>query len=199
MNRPFSQACENNKPFILEIIRHVYQPGQRVLEIGSGTAQHVLHFARNMPQVNWQPAELEENIPTLLAGLEGEDLPNIILPPLVLDVSGSWPELRVEGVFSSNCLHIMPASSVNDFFAGIDQILLPGGNLCVYGPFKYQGEFTTLSNADFDRWLKARDPRSGIRDFETVNALAADIGLELVADHAMPANNQLLHWRRPRG
>jgi SAM-dependent methyltransferase len=117
--------------------------------------------------------------------------------PIVLDVqSDPWPVESVDGVFSANTLHIMDWGSVGHFFRGIGQVLQPGGTLCVYGPFRYGGRFTTDSNAAFDRDLKARDPASGIRDFEAVNALAARQGLKLSADHAMPANNQLLAWRR---
>lgn len=196
MSRPFSQACENNKQYILDIIIQVYQAGDTVLEIGSGTAQHIIHFARHMPAVKWQPAELGENMSTLMEGLSGIELENILMPPLQLDVSDSWPLIEVDGIFSANCLHIMAEESVDDFFHGVGRILRPGGHLCVYGPFKYGGEFTTQSNADFDSSLKSRCPVSGIRDFEKVNQLAQDVGLQLVADHSMPANNQLLHWHK---
>lgn len=196
MSKPFSQACENNKGPILEKILAIFQPGDTVLEVGSGTAQHILHFATNMPEVTWQPTELGENMPTLLAGLEGEERDNIQLPPLVLEACEEWPDIEVEGIFGANCLHIMSQKSVECFFEGVGRHLKPGGNLCVYGPFRYKGEFTTDSNAEFDQWLKARNPVSGIRDFEMVDELAGNIGLTLVADHSLPANNQLIHWRR---
>lgn len=196
MSKPFSQACENNKGPILEKISDVFQPGDTVLEVGSGTAQHILHFAANMPEVTWQPTELGENMHTLLAGLKGEERANILLPPLVLEACEKWPDIEVEGIFGANCLHIMSQKSVECFFEGVGRHLKPGGNLCVYGPFRYRGEFTTDSNAEFDQWLKARNPVSGIRDFERVDELAGNIGLTLVADHSLPANNQLLHWRR---
>lgn len=196
MSKPFSQACENNKQFILDVISQIFQPGETVLEIGSGTAQHILHFASHMPTVDWQPAELGENMTTLMEGLSDAQLANILMPPLQLDVSDAWPLLEVDGVFSANCLHIMAEESVDDFFHGVGRILRSGGNLCVYGPFKYDGKFTTQSNADFDSSLKSRCPVSGIRDFEKVNQLAGEVGLQLVADHSLPANNQLLHWRK---
>ena len=198
MPKPFSQACENNKQYILNVIRYEFPPGSRVLEIGSGTAQHVVHFAQAMPQVQWLPTDVPQNLATLRAGLEGCGLPNIA-PPQALDVAqDAWPVTETDGIFSANSLHIMSEAHVEHFFRGAGRVLRPGGRLCVYGPFKYDGEFTTPSNARFDAWLKQRDPLSGVRDFEWVDALARDAGLVLRADHAMPANNQLLVWEKAR-
>ena len=120
-----------------------------------------------------------------------------ISAPLVLDVADEpWPIGPVDGMFTANTLHIMRHEYVERFFRGAGHVLKEGGTLCVYGPFKYDGEFTTPSNASFDIWLKQRDPLSGVRDFEQVHAWAQEAGLELVADHNMPANNQLLVWRK---
>lgn len=196
MSKPFSQSCENNKQHILEIIRHEFAPGSLVLEIGSYTAQHVLHFAEAMPEVKWQPTDTPDSLLTLQQGLDGHTLPNIAAP-LALDVSqDNWPLATADGIFSANTLHIMPAEHVEFFFRGAGHLLGSGGKLCVYGPFKYNGEFTTPSNARFDQWLKERDPRSGVRDFEQVDIWANMSGLLLLADHAMPANNQLLVWQK---
>ena len=194
-SKPFSQACENNKGYILEVIDDIFQVGDTILEIGSGTAQHALHFASHLSYLSWQPAELEENMETLQAGLAGHGLPNI-LPAVVLNVENTWPAISVDGIFSANCLHIMAASSVELFFEGTGKLIKQGGNLCVYGPFKYNGEFTTPSNARFDLWLKDRNPLSGIRDIEWVDGLAEKTGFRFMKDNAMPANNQLIHWVR---
>lgn len=196
MSKPFSQACENNREPILAHLRTLFPPGAFVLEIGSLTAQHVVHFAAHMPAVHWQPSEIPENLPTLLAGLADCELTNVSAP-LTLDVTQEpWPVGQVDGVFSANTLHIMPLAAVEAFFRGVGRILRPGGRLCVYGPFRYQGDFTTPSNARFDLWLKERDPRSGIRDAEQIDTWAAEQGLTLQADHAMPANNQLRVWEK---
>jgi cyclopropane fatty-acyl-phospholipid synthase-like methyltransferase len=196
MSKPYSQACENNKQYILDRLRPLFSPGSRVLEIGSLTAQHVCYFAEQLPQVHWQPSDLPENLPTVLAGLFDCRLPNVSAP-LALDVSQlPWPLAQVDGIFSANTLHIMANTHVERFFRGVEQVLLPGGKLCIYGPFKYGGEFTTPSNAHFDQWLKARDPLSGVRDFEQVQSWAQAAGLQLLADYPMPANNQLLLWER---
>lgn len=197
MPKPFSQACENNKAYILDIIRHEFPAGSRVLEVGSGTAQHVCHFARALPQVHWLPSDIPENLATVQAGLAGCNLGNVAAP-IALDVARQpWPVAPVDGIFTANTLHIMSEAHVEHFFHGVARNLRRGGRLCVYGPFRYGGEFTTPSNARFDLWLKERDPRSGVRDFERVDELAREAGLVLRADHAMPANNQLLVWDRP--
>ena len=200
--KPFSQACENNKRVIFDRIVDQFQPGNLILEIGSGTAQHVIFFAEMLPQLQWQPSDLPQNITTLLAGLADHPFDNINAP-LALDVTQTpWPVSGaadagggVDGIFTANTLHIMPHEAVVCFFKGVGNVLRPGGKLCVYGPFKYKGEFTTASNASFDAHLKGFDPRMGIRDIEQVQALAEAQKLELLADHAMPANNQLLVWK----
>lgn len=200
--QPFSQACENNKRFIYDRLVDQFQPGNVVLEIGSGTAQHVLFFAEMMPQVHWLPSDMPKNMPTLRAALAHHAFKNIAAP-VALDVTQKpWPFPSadsepggVDGVFTANTLHIMPFEAVECFFMGVGTLLQTGGRLCVYGPFKYEGEFTTPSNASFDAHLKEFDPRMGIRDFESVQALAKAQNLELLADHDMPANNQLLVWQ----
>ena len=193
---PFSSASERNKDPILKVLVDAFRDCRDVLEIGSGTGQHAVHFARNLPYLSWQPTELAENIPVLMERIAREG-PSNLRTPIALDVrQHPWPADRIDGVFSANTLHIMDWASVGHFFQGIGQVLNAGGVLCVYGPFRYGGRFTTESNSAFDLDLKARDPASGIRDFEAVNELAEKQGLTLLADHAMPANNQTLVWTR---
>ena len=121
-------------------------------------------------------------------------------PPLALDVRElPWPRAGVDAIFSANTLHIMGWDAVEDFFRGVGAALAATGTLCVYGPVNYGGRYTSASNAQFDQWLKGRDPASAIRDFEALDALAAAQGLALGADHAMPANNRTLVWRRRAG
>lgn len=197
-DKPFSQACENNKRFILDRINDKFVQGGTVLEIGSRTAQHVTFFAQMMPQVRWLPSDIPENMATLVGCLDGQPGDNIAAP-IALDVTQNpWPLNRasVDGVFSANTLHIMPLSAVECFFHGVGRVLRPGGTLCVYGPFKYGGEFTTTSNAQFDASLRSNHPASGLRDIEQVAALADAQNMELLVDHDMPANNQLLIWQR---
>lgn len=166
----------------------------RVVEIGAGTGQHAVHFARHLPHLQWQPTDRIEYLPGLAARIAEEGSANLAAP-VELDVLQSrWPAVRGDAVFSANTLHIMSWPAVEALFAGLPQVLEPHGVLAIYGPFKYAGRFTTPSNAEFDAMLRARDPDSGVRDFEAVEALAASLGLALRADHAMPANNQLLVW-----
>ena len=194
--KPFSEACERNQGPILEVLRRAFAHRRTVLEIGSGTGQHAVHFAAHLPHVQWQPSDCAENLPGIEAWRVEAALPNL-LPALVLDVNQPhWPETSADAVFSANTLHIMSWSEVQLFFAGIGRVLPSSAVLAVYGPFNLGGRHTSESNAHFDRMLRSRDPRSGIRDLEAVDALAAEQGLTLIEDVAMPANNRTLVWRR---
>ncbi|WP_346896423.1 DUF938 domain-containing protein [uncultured Roseibium sp.] len=204
MMLPFSAAAENNKRPILEKLRDAFKDATRVLEIASGTGQHAVFFAENLPHLDWRPSDVAEHLPAIdqrIVQAEA-DLDNL-LAPIELDISDlPWPvsafdyEDAYDGIFTANSLHIVSWPLVEDFFEGVGETLAEGGVLCIYGPFKYDGKFTTPSNEAFDKSLKSRDPESGIRDFEAVNDLAQKFGLTLQADHAMPANNQLLVWKR---
>ncbi|MGO9803538.1 MAG: DUF938 domain-containing protein [Steroidobacteraceae bacterium] len=192
-----SEACERNKGPILAVLTGALGDSRSVLEIGSGTGQHAVHFARHLPHLAWQPSERPEELGPLTERIRLEGPPNL-LPAVELDVRRRpWPVVAVDAVYSANTLHIMGWDAVQDFFHGVGALLRAAGVLCVYGPFRYRGGYTSDSNAEFDRFLRSRDPASGIRDFEAVERLAAGAGLALAADHAMPANNQTLVWRRP--
>lgn len=189
--KPFSESCERNKGPILDILREVFTRPARILEIGSGTGQHAVHFAAALPHLVWQTGDLAANHAGIMAWIEEAALPNV-LAPIVLDVNGPWPERTYDGVFTANTLHIVSWELARKLIAGAGSLLKKGGLLVIYGPFNYHGSFTSDSNARFDAWLKARDPRAGIRDFEAVSKCAEISGLRLEADHAMPANNRLL-------
>jgi cyclopropane fatty-acyl-phospholipid synthase-like methyltransferase len=196
MTKQFSAACERNREPILALLREAFSASHRVLEIGSGTGQHAAYFAAHLPHLIWQTSDLPQNHPSILAWQQETALPNL-LPPLALDVAGSeWPPGTYDAVFSANTCHIMAWQEVRAMFAGIGRVLQPGGVLGIYGPFNYDGQFTSASNAQFDAALKAQAPHMGIRDFEAVNRLAAEQGLALAVDHPMPANNRLLLWCR---
>jgi SAM-dependent methyltransferase len=196
--KPFAESCEQNRAPILAVLREVFAGRCRVLEIGSGTGQHAVYFAPELPHLVWQTADVAQHHAGIRAWLDEAALPNV-LPPLALDVNQpDWHSGRYDAVFSANTLHIMGWPEVEKFFEGVGAVLEPGGLLAVYGPFNYNGAFTSDSNARFDAWLKARDPASGVRDFEAVDALARAQGLILLQDIAMPANNRTLVWRRPR-
>jgi len=196
IDKPFAPACERNRDPILAVLRTAFAGHRDVLEIGSGTGQHAVHFAAAMPWLTWQCSDVAENLPGIRSWLDDAALANTP-SPIVLDVqNGPWPAQRFDAAFSANTLHIMGWPAVQDFFRGLDPVLAADATLVVYGPFNDDGAYTSDSNRDFDGWLKARDPRSGIRDAGAVDALARAIGLRLVDDVAMPANNRCLIWRR---
>jgi cyclopropane fatty-acyl-phospholipid synthase-like methyltransferase len=192
-----SEACERNKAPILAVLAGELAASRAVLEIGSGTGQHAVHFASHLTHLSWQPSEVRAQLPPLIERLQCEAPPNV-RAAIALDVHDDpWAARDLDAVFSANTLHIMAWSAVREFFRGCGALLRAGGVLCVYGPVRYRGEYTSASNAQFDQWLKDRDPQSGIRDFEALDALACAQGLKLRADHPMPANNQTLVWHRP--
>lgn len=198
-SRPYSEACVRNREPILEVLRRHLVDATSVLEIGSGTGQHAAYFATQLPQLRWQTSDLQENHEAISAWLAAEAPPGWS-PPIALDVcQRPWPAAALgpfDAVYTANTCHIMSWQAVEAMFLGIDAVLAPGGRLLIYGPFNYGGDYTSESNRAFDGWLKARDPRQGIRDFEAVARQARAIGLELVVDQAMPANNRTLVWRR---
>lgn len=196
MELPFSQACENNKDPILAVISRYFSGDITVWEVGSGTGQHAVHFATHLPHITWQPTDQQEYLKGIQLRITHAGLDNIkpVLPLNVFD--HPWPCDGINAVFSANTLHIMGWQGVEAFFQRLGEYLLPEGLFCCYGPFNYDGQFTSESNQRFDLWLKNRDPESGIRDFEAVNALAQAQGMSLLEDVAMPANNRLLVWKK---
>lgn len=194
-DKPVAPSCERNQGPILEVLQRHFDGTHHVLEVGSGTGQHAVHFAAAMPGVSWQASDRADYLPGIALWLDEAALANT--PPAIeLDVDGRWPDARFDAVFTANSLHIMGWPQVEAFFAGVGAVLEPGGLLVVYGPFNVGGEFTSESNRAFEQWLKDRDPVSGIRDIEAVDALARGIGLVRVEDNAMPANNRCIVWQR---
>ncbi len=193
--KPHSEACGRNRDPILEVLRERFADRRHVLEIGSGTGQHAVHFAAALPRISWQTSDVDSNLPGIRMWLEESGLPN--LPqPIELEVTGRWPNGRFDAIFTANTLHIMSWPEVRALFAALPKVLTTDAMLAVYGPFNYDGRFTSASNASFDQWLKQRSPHSGIRDFAAVDELARSIGFTLVEDRSMPANNRTLVWRR---
>jgi cyclopropane fatty-acyl-phospholipid synthase-like methyltransferase len=192
----YSEACEENKLPILEVIQKEFAESKSILEIGSGTGQHAVFFAEHLPHILWQPSDIINSHASIIAWINDSQLDNV-LPPLELDVAKNhWPQQTFDGLFSANTVHIMAWTEVNELFSGLDHVLNRHGKFCLYGPFNYQGKYTSASNAHFDDWLKSRDPLSGIRDFEAVNELAGKAGLTLLNDYEMPVNNRILVWEK---
>lgn len=194
--KPFSQACENNKGPILGVLARHLHGVRDVLEIGSGTGQHAVYFATHLPHLRWQTSDRKASHAGIRAWIEDEGPVNV-LPPVDLDVTlRPWPVSRSDAVFSANTAHIMSWPMVENLIDGVGRLLPHGGLFLLYGPFSYDGVHTSESNARFDLSLKAQDPAMGVRDFRDIERLATEAGMALVEDNAMPANNRLLVWRR---
>ena len=198
--KQYSEACEQNKDPILAILREAFADARNVLERGSGTGQHAVYFSAQLPHLYWQTSDLPENHPGILAWLQVAALENTLAPFTLDTESATWPQQaprqHYDGLFSANTTHIMHWPAVQGLFAGAGELLERNGTFCLYGPFNYQGTYTSDSNRRFDEWLKDRDPASGIRHFEELASLASENNLELAADHEMPVNNRLLVWKR---
>jgi hypothetical protein len=196
---PFSAACERNKEPILGVLRSCFAGRTQVLEIGSGTGQHAVHFARALEWLTWHPTEQLAYLADLTERVKLEGALNLHAPTLLDVRQAVWPLRSVDAMFTANTLHIMSWPEVTALFDGSGSVLAPGGVLCIYGPFRYAGRYTSNSNRDFDRMLQERDPQSGIRDLEEVAALAGQYGLRLDADHDLPANNRLVVFIKEPG
>ena len=177
-------------------MQEVFRETTHVLEIGSGTGQHAVYFGQAMPWLIWQPSDVSVHLQGISAWLKDAGLTNV-KPPLTLDVNQpNWPITEAGGVFSANTAHIISSETLDNLFDGVGKILHVDGFFLLYGPFNYQGNYTSQSNAEFDIWLKQRDPLSGIRDFEVVCDLAKQNSLQLINDFQMPVNNRLLVFKK---
>lgn len=196
---PNAVACERNKGPILEVLQQEFAGRRSVLEIGSGTGQHAVHFARGLPHVVWQTSDLPGNHPGIAAWLEHAGLANT-RAPLDLDVEsvdyGVLSGTSFDAVFSANTAHIMRIEAVAEMFRLAGSLLPAGGLFCLYGPFSFDGEYSSESNAEFDASLRQRDPTMGIRDIDKLDQLAEAAGLSRVRLYAMPANNHIAVWSK---
>ena len=194
--KPFSEACEQNKVPILQVLHRYLARQGNLLEIGSGTGQHAVFFAEQFPQLQWHASDIPVHLPGIRLWIN-EYRGSNLHGPYELDVNQEyWPLPQVDAIFSANTTHIMHWPDVVAFFAGVGLILTTNGYFLLYGPFSYGGKHTSQSNSDFDRFLKQRDPGSGIRDAQDLQKLAMENQLELVDDIAMPVNNRTLVWRK---
>jgi cyclopropane fatty-acyl-phospholipid synthase-like methyltransferase len=193
--KPVAPACERNRDPILDVLQTAFKNVEHVLEIGSGTGQHGVYFAERLHWLKWQCSDVADNLAGIEMWVEESNLPNL-LEPIELDVTQPDINKDYDAVFTANTLHIISKEQVEDFFQLLGNISKEGAELVIYGPFNYNGTFTSDSNAQFELWLKQRNPLSGIRDFEWVNQLAKNVGFELINDYEMPANNRCLYWKK---
>ena len=192
----FSQAADNNKTPILNTLSEWLSNDELVLEIGSGSGQHAIHIAKALQKIRWQPTEYPRALQSLINNISSFGSPNILAPESLDLAAVEWPTESVDCVYSANVIHIIDETLGRRLIETAAKSLRAGGLFALYGPFKYQGDFTTTSNAEFDDWLKDRNTSSGIRDFEWIIRLAQDSGLTFMEDRSMPANNQFLAFRR---
>ena len=196
MELPFSEACERNKGPILEVLRKVFSKTETVLEIGSGTGQHAVHFSTHLSHLVWQPTELSERVAMLKSRIDLEG-PRNLLPAKELDVLRiDWGLEETDAIFIANVFHIAPIEVMNTCLKGTSKCLKRLGIFCVYGPFRFEGEYTSPSNAEFDCSLKTNNPEWGIRDFEQLCQVAKEKDLTFQHNYSMPANNQLLVFKK---
>jgi hypothetical protein len=167
--RIVSPSAERNKGPIAEILMRVLPEQGEVLEVSSGTGQHVLHFAQAMPHIRWQPTERDPDSLKSIASWLGQPPPPNVNAPLGLDVyDASWPAHDVAAVVCINMIHIAPPSAGEALMRGSGNVIAPGGILFLYGPYRRQGRHTSPSNEAFDARLKAWDPEWGVRNLEDV-------------------------------
>ena len=196
INKPYSESCDQNRDVILSVIQTLLEDSVNLFEIGSGTGQHAVYFADRMPKLTWYTSDCEAYLPGIRMWIKEAGLENTRLP-VELDVSHSkWPTKTFDAVFTANSVHIMNQVNVEALFDGVGELLNSNGFFIVYGPFNYNNEYTSASNESFDGWLKSRDPKSGIKNFEDVCDLAIKSNLVLESDIEMPANNRILVWTK---
>jgi len=198
-DKPFAPAAEENRGPILEVLREWFADPGRVLEVGAGTGQHAVHFAAELPHLEWQPTDVAAGLPGIEAWRQEAGLPNL-KAAVALDVLvDPWPEGPFDYVYSANTVHIMHWPAVEALFAGVARVLAPGGLFALYGPFACNGGHASPSNDRFDAALRHRDPGMGVRDRMDLDALASANGLQRNAVVPMPVNNHILTWTRPEG
>ena len=199
-DKPFAPSAERNREPLRDILKNVLTGSGLLLEIGSGTGQHAAYIAKDFPAYQWQPTDLPEKLDSINDWAIDSDADNI-LPALALDLAldlnkADWSVKEADAIVCINTIHIVAWPFVENLFLGAGRILKPGGVMFVYGPYEYSDRPLEPSNAEFDEWLKLRDPNSGIRKFDEVNKLATEAGMILENDVAMPANNRSIWWRK---
>jgi len=193
--KPNAPSCERNQEVILKVLKELVKPrAKNLFEIGSGTGQHAVFMAPNFSQLQWHTSDLLENHPGINLWLTDSDSKNIVKPIVYQAGKSAFPKIDIDVVFTTNTLHIMSWGNVQDLIEQLGKHLKPGAQIIIYGPFNYNGKFTSQSNAEFDLWLKQRASYSGIRDFEKIKQLMNAASIKLIDDIQMPANNRILHF-----
>ena len=192
-------ATLRNRAAIVEVLADILPAQGRVLEIASGSGEHVVHFAAQFPDLEWQPSDPDPMaVASIAAWMTDSGLSNIA-PPVAIDArSGDWPIQSVDAILCINMIHISPWSATMGLFASAGRRLPPGAPLYVYGPFRRAGVATAPSNVSFDESLRSRNSEWGLRELEAVEELAVAAGLTREAIVEMPANNLSVIWRNQK-
>jgi SAM-dependent methyltransferase len=196
MKLPKSEAVAKNKGPILEVLKKYFAAKTRVLEIGSGTAEHAVYFAENIPHIDWITSDVKENLPLISKRLKMEGVPNVHGPELLEIGVDDFPKGKFDYVFNANSLHIMSWKEDKSLFKLLGKRLQEQSLVLFYGPFNFDGQYTSESNRSFDLHLKSLDPNYGIRNFEDILKSMNKYGFKLIAKHEMPANNYLIIFER---
>jgi cyclopropane fatty-acyl-phospholipid synthase-like methyltransferase len=200
-DRLFSPAAARNRDPVLQVLREVLPAEGSVLEIASGSGEHVTYFAKHLPGLRWQPSEFDERSRRSVRAWIAHEASSNVAAPIGIDASTTdWgiEDRRFDAILSMNMIHIAPWAVAVGLFMGAGRLLEPGGILFLYGPFKQGGVHHARSNEEFDRTLRSRDPDWGVRDIDDLTALASANGLRFVRSVAMPANNQSLIFEKTR-
>ncbi|MFT6396394.1 MAG: SAM-dependent methyltransferase [Bradymonadia bacterium] len=190
-------ATQRNKDAIASALRTLLPSAGTVLEVASGSGQHCLHFATEFPDLAWQPSSYESEERASIGAYVAEAGRQNLYSPLDLNVLQTpWPLTSADAVFCANMIHIAPWDVSEGLFAGAASILAAGSPLLTYGPYRFQGEFTSPSNQMFDERLRSRNPAWGVRELDDLIFVGSVLGLVLSETLEMPANNHLLVWIR---
>ena len=195
MDQPHSPSCDRNSEPIFEVLSSYIDKNQRatLVEIGSGTGQHAAYMASRLPHLQWQPTDSTDNHPGILSWTQ--NLKNVSDPLSYL--AGNGDSIPTGDLyFTANTLHIMSWENGLSLFADLGAVMPEGSQFFAYGPFNIDGDFTSDSNRNFDKWLKNRDPKSGIRDLEDVVTALNKHGINHQETHTMPANNFFLSFAK---
>jgi len=193
-----SPSVLRNREPILNILRQYFLPGTkgRLFEVGSGTGEHAVFFADHFKDITWVVSDVLENHKILKSRIDNSGCINVQGPKLFKVGESDFPKIPLDYVFTANTLHIMSWKEDKTLLKLLGKRLREGALVFFYGPFKYNGQFTSESNAEFDEWLKGRNASSGVRNVEDIQNLMEKQGFKILKDHEMPANNRLLVYER---
>lgn len=196
MEKTSAPSVHRNKEPILNILKQYISGDGRLLEIGSGTGEHAVFFANHFSELHWVTSDVKENHSNITEWLKSAQKSNIHGPESLKVGVDDFPKGGFDYVFTANTIHIMSWKEDKSLFKLLGKRLREGSLVFIYGPFNYDGKYTSQSNEKFDGWLKDRNPKSGIRAFEDVRDNLVKFGFKILNDHEMPANNRLLVFER---